>query len=112
MSDRWPYPPQLPPEQEAIRAKCFHPTGTFVEFPKEEIERAVPERFEQIVRLYPERLAVKTDKNAFTYDELNKTANRMNTLDRVLSEVAALSEAEAQRFLAEKLDGRRGEQQN
>jgi hypothetical protein len=36
----------------------------------------------------------------------------MNKLDRVLSEVAALSEAEAQRFLAEKLDGRRGEQQN
>jgi len=25
----------LPPEQEAIRAKCFHPSGTFVEFPKE-----------------------------------------------------------------------------
>jgi len=44
----------LPPEQEAIRAKCFHPTGTFVEFKKEEIEQSIPERFEKIVRQYPE----------------------------------------------------------
>ena len=27
----------LPPEQESIRAKCFHPSGTFTEFPKEDI---------------------------------------------------------------------------
>jgi hypothetical protein len=31
---------KLPPGQEAVRRKCFHPTGTFVEFPKEEIEEA------------------------------------------------------------------------
>ena len=43
----------LPPEQQAIRAKCFHPTGTFVEFKKEEIEQSIPERFEKIVGLYP-----------------------------------------------------------
>ncbi|HTN71199.1 MAG TPA: AMP-binding protein, partial [Methylomirabilota bacterium] len=67
----------LPPEQEAIRAKCFHPTGTFVEFKKEEIEQSIPERFEKIVRLYPERLAVKTNNHALTYDELNKAANRV-----------------------------------
>ena len=42
----------LPPEQEAIRAKCFHPSGTFVEFLKEEIEQSIPERFEKIVRKY------------------------------------------------------------
>ena len=23
--------PDLPPEQQAIRAKCFHPSGSFVE---------------------------------------------------------------------------------
>ena len=33
---------KLSPEQEAIRAKCFHPSGTFVEFPKEEIEQSIP----------------------------------------------------------------------
>ena len=46
---------KLPPEQEAIRAKCFHPSGTFVEFPIEDVETSIPTRFE-IVRLYPERL--------------------------------------------------------
>ena len=30
----------IPPEQQAIRAKCFHPTGTFIEFRKEEIEQS------------------------------------------------------------------------
>ena len=29
---------QLPPEQEAIRVKCFYPLGKFVEFPKEDVE--------------------------------------------------------------------------
>src|ERR1700758_4489776 len=68
---------RLPDEQETIRAKCFHPTGTFVEFPKEEIEQSIPERFEKIVRRYPERPAVKTKNNALTYDELNKAPNRV-----------------------------------
>ena len=33
---------QLPPEQEAIRAKCFHASGTFVEFPIEDVETIDP----------------------------------------------------------------------
>ncbi len=68
---------KLPPEQEAIRDKCFHPSGTFVEFPKEEIEQSIPERFEKIVRLHPGRLAVKMGERALTYDELNKVANQI-----------------------------------
>ena len=36
-----------PPEQQVIRAKCFHPTGAFVEFKKEEVEQSIPERFEK-----------------------------------------------------------------
>jgi len=67
----------LPPEQEAIRAKCFHPSGRFVEFPKEEIEQSIPERFEKIVRQFPDRVAVKTRNSTQTYDELNKAANRI-----------------------------------
>ena len=50
---------KLPLEQEAIRAKCFHPTGKFVEFTKKELEQSIPERFEKIVADYPEGLAVK-----------------------------------------------------
>src|SRR6185436_12379996 len=77
MSDSLSPASNLPPEQEAIRAKCFHPSGTFIEFPKEEIEQSIPERFEKIVRLYPDRLAVRTTSRALTYDELNKAANRL-----------------------------------
>src|SRR6185369_338002 len=50
----------LPPQQEAIRAKCFHPSGTFIEFPRDEIAQSIPERFEGIARKYPSRIAVKT----------------------------------------------------
>jgi amino acid adenylation domain-containing protein len=67
----------LPPEQEAIRAKCFHPTGTFVEFKKEEVEQSIPERFEKIVRKYPDRLAVKMGDRSLTYDAFNQAANRI-----------------------------------
>ena len=67
----------LPPEQQAIRAKCFHPTGSFIEFRKEEVEQSVPERFEQQVRIFPDRLAVKTRNQQFTYDELNQAANQV-----------------------------------
>src|SRR4026209_1085871 len=67
----------FPPEQQAIRAKCFHPNGTFVEFAEKEIEQSIPERFEKIVRMYPNREAVKTKNLLLTYSELNRTANQM-----------------------------------
>ena len=68
---------QLPPEQEAIRAKCFHPSGAFVEFPMEDVETSIPARFEKIVRMYPERVAVKTKTQTLSYSELNRAANRL-----------------------------------
>jgi amino acid adenylation domain-containing protein len=68
---------KLPAEQEAIRAKCVHPSGTFLEFPMEDVETSIPARFEKIVRTYPDRLAVKMGDRTFTYDELNKWANQI-----------------------------------
>jgi len=68
---------RLPYEQEAIRAKCFHPTGAFVEFKKEEIEQSIPRRFEQIVRFHPNRLAVKGSGEELTFGQLNDAANRI-----------------------------------
>src|SRR3989337_270563 len=65
------------PSQEAIRARCFHPSGVFVEFKKEEIEQSIPDRFEQQVAKYPNRIAVKTRNHTLTYDALNKGANRV-----------------------------------
>jgi amino acid adenylation domain-containing protein len=67
----------FPPEQRAIRDKCFHPAGTFVEFKPEEIEQSIPERFEQIVRLHPDRLAIKTAAQSVTYAELNIMSDRL-----------------------------------
>jgi non-ribosomal peptide synthetase component F len=68
---------ELPMEQQAIRAKCFHPTGAFVEFKREEVEQSIPERFEKIVLMCPDRIAVKSKSLILTYDELNKAANRI-----------------------------------
>jgi amino acid adenylation domain-containing protein len=67
----------LPVEQQNIRDKCFHPDGEFIEFNKEEIEQSIPERFEEIVQKYSNRIAVKTQNHALTYNELNQTANRI-----------------------------------
>jgi amino acid adenylation domain-containing protein len=68
---------QLPPEQEAIRARCFHPTGTFVQFGKEEIDQSIAQRFEKIARIFPDRVAVKTTSREITYDILNRASNQI-----------------------------------
>jgi amino acid adenylation domain-containing protein len=67
----------LPIEQESIWSKCFHPSGTFFEFNKDEIEQSIPRRFEKMVRQFPDRVAVKTRHSVWTYNELNQAANRM-----------------------------------
>jgi amino acid adenylation domain-containing protein len=64
-------------EQTAIRAKCFHPSGTFVEFKPNDIERSIPDRFEQIARHYPNRIAIKSRNETITFDELNRSANQI-----------------------------------
>jgi amino acid adenylation domain-containing protein len=55
----------------------LEPTSKFIPFRREEIEQSIPARFEQQVRLYPNRLAVKTPRHRWTYDELNRVANRV-----------------------------------
>jgi amino acid adenylation domain-containing protein len=67
----------LPSEQEAIRPKYFHPSGTFVEFRKEEIEQSIPARFEKIVTECPEQIAVKMGDRTLTYATLDRAANRV-----------------------------------
>jgi len=67
----------LPPDQQAIHKKCFHPSAKFLEFRKEEVDQSIPHRFEEQVRKYPERLAVKTKDRALTYEQLNREVNRV-----------------------------------
>lgn len=49
----------------------------FSGFDKREIEQAVCARFEEQVRKYPERPALRTHRIALTYKELNQAANRI-----------------------------------
>ncbi|HWO40212.1 MAG TPA: AMP-binding protein, partial [Candidatus Eisenbacteria bacterium] len=65
----------LKKKQEAIRAKCFHPSGKFREFRREEVEQSIPSRFEKIVLQYPAQIAIKTQKEALTYTQLDARAN-------------------------------------
>ena len=67
----------IPDQQQAIRNKCFHPTGTFVEFRKEDVEKSIPARFEEQAGRHPDRLAVQTKNHRLTYNELNNAANRV-----------------------------------
>jgi amino acid adenylation domain-containing protein len=77
MSNPFKYTVDLPPEQQAIRDKCFHPSGTFVEFPIEDVQTSIPARFEKIVQRYPEYTAIKIGERVVNYAELNGIANRL-----------------------------------
>jgi len=68
---------KMPPEQQAIIDKCLHPTGKFIPFQPEHLDNSIPDRFEEQVRLYPARPAVKTDSQQLTYGELNRAANHV-----------------------------------
>ena len=58
---------------------------TFVDFPTEAVEKSIPERFEQMARLYPDRIAIRTRDRVVTYEALNHSANRIGRaiLDRI-----------------------------
>ena len=53
------------------------PANSFDEFPLKDTLRTLSERFEQQARRHPGRLAVKDQRAALSYDELNRAANRV-----------------------------------
>jgi amino acid adenylation domain-containing protein len=67
----------LPPDQENILRKCFHPSGGAVQFAEADVETSIPARFAAIVRLYGERPAVIAGNRRLTYAELNRASNRV-----------------------------------
>ena len=96
---------ELPLEQQAIRAKCIHPSGRFVEFPKEDVELSMPARFEKIAARYGHRTAVKRGNQALTYQDLNQAANRLAHAivaqrGRVQEPIALLMEHDIPLFVA------------
>jgi amino acid adenylation domain-containing protein len=52
-------------------------TNASVPFSSAALEQTVPERFEKIVRMYPDRIAVKTGNEAVTYSQLDAMVDRM-----------------------------------
>jgi amino acid adenylation domain-containing protein len=61
----------------AARRNAIGPTNAFVEFKKEEIEQSIAARFEQQAGLFPHKAAVKSREHHWSYDELNRKANRI-----------------------------------
>jgi amino acid adenylation domain-containing protein len=53
------------------------PASRHIPFRNEDLEQSVPDRFEQQVRRYPDKLAVRSRHHAFTYSGLNASANRI-----------------------------------
>ncbi len=66
-----------PASQKAIRSKCLRTSQSFVAFKEEETEQSIPVRFERTVCKYRDKAAVKTRSGTVSYEELNKTANRI-----------------------------------
>jgi non-ribosomal peptide synthetase component F len=66
-----------PLRKQGVTSRRVHPTNPFTRIAIHEVERSVPQRFEEQVSRYPDRLAVKTREQAWTYAELNREANRL-----------------------------------
>ena len=64
-------------QQQAIKDKCFHPTGVFIEFKKEDVVQSISNRFEQQVHMHGNRVAVKTQNHVLTYTDLDIAPNRI-----------------------------------
>lgn len=54
------------------------PSTAFVPFERTDVEQSIASRFEQQVRRYPDRLAVRTSRHTWTYEALNREANRLS----------------------------------
>ena len=52
-------------------------TGAFLPFEDRDFEQSIPQRFEQMVRMYGDNPAVKWHGGSYTYAALNATANRL-----------------------------------
>jgi non-ribosomal peptide synthetase component F len=61
----------------SVSGELHEQNTRFSGFDKREIEQAVCARFEEQVRKYPERPALRTHRIALTYKELNQAANRI-----------------------------------
>ena len=64
-------------QQTAIKAKCFHPSGNFTPFTNEQDHQSIPERFEEVVTRYSNRVALKSFSAEYSYAQLNRLSNQI-----------------------------------
>ena len=62
------------------RSSLGRPTNPFIPFDKRELDQSIPDRFEQQVRRYPDKVAVCTTGASLTYGQLNQLANQIARL--------------------------------
>jgi non-ribosomal peptide synthetase component F len=67
----------LPQEQQAIRTRCLHRAGSFIEFKFDDVEQSIAYLFERATEQFADRIAVKTRLHTLTFDGLNRAANRI-----------------------------------
>lgn len=75
MTEYFGGPATWPLDQQAIWERCRHPAGAFVDFPRQEVEQSVPERFAAQVRRHATRLAVRGTSGGLTYEALDARSN-------------------------------------
>jgi len=61
---------------QSVQVALTSRTKPLAEFDKK-VEQSISHRFEQQAAQYPNRIAVKTTREALSYDDLNKAANRL-----------------------------------
>ena len=64
-------------QQDSIPRIAVQPASGFIAFGDDEIEQSIPQRFEQQVQADGNRVAIKSDREVYTFDSLNRTANRL-----------------------------------
>ena len=64
-------------EQERIRAQCYHPEGTYVALPDQELNQSLLPRFSEMVARFPDNIAVCEGERTLTYRELDVAAHRV-----------------------------------
>ena len=68
---------EVPSAQQSSDDRHIQPVNPFDEFNHADIEASIGDRFERQARKYPGRIAVKTQSQSLTYDELNRASNRV-----------------------------------
>lgn len=67
----------LPSHQQAIRERCFHPSGACEELSLAAVDSSVPEQFKKVALKYFDKPAVCSQGEELTYSELDHQSKRL-----------------------------------